>query len=113
MGIAGFLELQRKDAGAYLVEECCSTNATCSLTCPYSSNCAEQGQIEVTNKIAIWWQIPQYCFIGIAEILTSITSYELFYTQVRRLRYAFFKHLKLVYSAEMCVASWMVPVSQR
>ena len=68
----------------------CSTNATCSLTCPYSSNCAEQGQIEVTNKIAIWWQIPQYCFIGIAEILTSITSYELFYTQVRRLSNTFF-----------------------
>jgi hypothetical protein len=34
------------------------------------------------HSISIWWESIQYTLIGIGEILTSISSYELFYSQV-------------------------------
>ena len=34
------------------------------------------------HEISIWWESIQYTLIGIGEILTSISSYELFYSQV-------------------------------
>jgi len=34
------------------------------------------------NNLSIWWQAPQFILIGVAEILISISSYELFYSEV-------------------------------
>lgn len=34
------------------------------------------------SELTIWAQIPQYVLVGIAEILVSISSYELFYSEV-------------------------------
>jgi solute carrier family 15 (peptide/histidine transporter), member 3/4 len=34
------------------------------------------------SEISIWWQSVQFLLIGIGEIFTSISSYELFYSQV-------------------------------
>ena len=34
------------------------------------------------NSLSIWWQAPQFILIGVAEILISISSYELFYSEV-------------------------------
>ena len=34
------------------------------------------------SDFSVWCQIPQYLLIGISEILTAITTYDLFYSQV-------------------------------
>jgi len=31
------------------------------------------------NHLSIWWQAPQYLLVAMAEVLTAITTYELFY----------------------------------
>jgi len=31
------------------------------------------------NHLTIWWQAPQYLLVALAEVLTAITTYELFY----------------------------------
>ncbi|TMW59636.1 hypothetical protein Poli38472_004705 [Pythium oligandrum] len=46
------------------------------------SNCASVGEFLPMSEISVWWQSLQYLLIGISEILTSITSYDLFYTEV-------------------------------
>ncbi len=35
---------------------------------------------EVPNTVSIWWQVPQFTLIGVAEIFTFSTSYEVAYT---------------------------------
>jgi len=34
------------------------------------------------SDYSVWMQIPQYLLIGVGEILTAITTYDLFYSQV-------------------------------
>jgi dipeptide/tripeptide permease len=92
---AGVVEILRKQSGTYYVDPCCSAgsntteldlccagNATCAGSCAYNSNCAADGSIEYMSDLTVWCQSLQYLLIGIAEILTSVSSYELFYTQV-------------------------------
>ena len=47
-----------------------------------SSHCAATGETLVMSSLSIWWQTPQYLLIGMGEILTSISAYDLFYSQV-------------------------------
>lgn len=42
------------------------------------------GKSVLMNDLPIWWQIPQYGFIGLGEIFAAISSYELFYSQAAR-----------------------------
>ena len=89
---AGVVEILRKQSGTYPVSNCCSNatelyaccagNTTCLASCAYNSNCAPEGSIENMSRLTVWCQSLQYLLIGIAEILTSVSSYELFYTQV-------------------------------
>lgn len=92
---AGVIEILRKESGTFPVDPCCiysanateltaccGGNTTCSDSCDYNSHCASQGSIEEMSRLSIWWQAFQFLLIGISEILTSVSSYELFYTQV-------------------------------
>jgi peptide/histidine transporter 3/4 len=82
MGLAGWIEVLRKQSPVIFVSPECATNATYDATCLDNSECAPVGQIQNMHEISIWWQSAQYTLIGIGEILTSISSYELFYSQV-------------------------------
>lgn len=67
MLVAGWVEQQRKQAG---------------LIDGLQSNCASSSDSLPMSSISVWWQTPQYLLIGISEILTSISSYDLFYSEV-------------------------------
>ncbi|KAE8969739.1 hypothetical protein PR001_g27299 [Phytophthora rubi] len=47
-----------------------------------SSNCSAAGESLPMSSISVWWQTPQYVLVGVAEILTSISAYDLFYSEV-------------------------------
>ncbi|KAL8000463.1 putative proton-dependent oligopeptide transporter family, MFS transporter superfamily [Plasmopara halstedii] len=47
-----------------------------------ASNCSAAGENLPMSTISVWWQTPQYVLVGIAEILTSISAYDLFYSEV-------------------------------
>ena len=48
------------------------------LLAGFNSGCAPSGQIQEMHQISVWWESIQYTLIGVGEILTSISSYELF-----------------------------------
>tara|TARA_B100000795_G_C22790762_1_gene436821 strand:+ start:802 stop:1662 length:861 start_codon:yes stop_codon:yes gene_type:complete len=82
MGVAGLIEIERKASKVIPVSPECATNMTFDTSCENNSVCAPLGQIQKMHEISIWWESIQYTLIGIGEILTSISSYELFYSQV-------------------------------
>eukprot|EP00602_Paraphysomonas_sp_CaronLab_P012061 CAMPEP_0185040878 /NCGR_PEP_ID=MMETSP1103-20130426/39487_1 /TAXON_ID=36769 /ORGANISM="Paraphysomonas bandaiensis, Strain Caron Lab Isolate" /LENGTH=538 /DNA_ID=CAMNT_0027580373 /DNA_START=191 /DNA_END=1807 /DNA_ORIENTATION=+ len=43
--------------------------------------CISCDDIPQMSEVSVFWQIPQFCLIGVAEILASITSLEFFYSQ--------------------------------
>ncbi|TDH66052.1 hypothetical protein CCR75_007128 [Bremia lactucae] len=47
-----------------------------------ASNCSAVGENLPMSSINVWWQTPQYVLVGVAEILTSISAYDLFYSEV-------------------------------
>ncbi|KAG7379316.1 hypothetical protein PHYPSEUDO_008744 [Phytophthora pseudosyringae] len=47
-----------------------------------SSNCSAAGETLPMSTLSVWWQTPQYVLVGVAEILTSISAYDLFYSEV-------------------------------
>lgn len=67
MVVAGWLEEQRK---------------TSARIDGVVSNCGSDGENLPMSDVSVWWQTPQYLLVGISEILTSISSYDLFYSEV-------------------------------
>jgi len=54
-------------------------NGRCK-SCDYeASSCGED---ILMSDLSVFWQIPQYLLVGIAEILISVPSYEIFYSEV-------------------------------
>lgn len=47
-----------------------------------NSVCAQAGEMRPVNALSIWYQVPQYLCLGLAEILSVIAAYDLFYNQV-------------------------------
>jgi peptide/histidine transporter 3/4 len=82
MGVAGIVEVRRKASPVIPVSPQCATNITFDASCLDNSGCAPAGQIQEMHAISVWWESIQYTLIGVGEILTSISSYELFYSQV-------------------------------
>jgi peptide/histidine transporter 3/4 len=82
MGVAGLVEVWRKASPVIPVSPQCATNASFDASCLDNSGCAPVGQIQEMHVISVWWESIQYTLIGVGEILTSISSYELFYSQV-------------------------------
>ncbi|OQR90793.1 Proton-dependent Oligopeptide Transporter (POT) Family [Achlya hypogyna] len=67
MVVAGAVEVVRKDVGPLE---------------GVSSNCADAAERLPMARLSVWWQTPQYLLVGVAEILVSIPSYDLFYSEV-------------------------------
>ncbi|EQC36958.1 hypothetical protein SDRG_05782 [Saprolegnia diclina VS20] len=67
MVVAGAIEVARKES---------------PLLEGLSSNCADASERLPMSAISVWWQTPQYLLVGVAEILVSIPSYDLFYSEV-------------------------------
>ena len=47
-----------------------------------NSVCAQDGETRLVSDMSIWFQVPQYCLLGIGEILSVVASFDLFYNQV-------------------------------
>lgn len=70
MILAGIVEIQRKKAAILPgLASICNSDS-------------EPWQDRPVSDFSLWYQLPQYIVLGIAEILASITAYDLFYTQV-------------------------------
>ena len=82
MVVAGGVEVLRKQSAIIPVSLECATNMTFDASCENNSECAPVGEIQQMHEISVWWESIQYTLIGVGEILTSISSYELFYSQV-------------------------------
>ncbi|TMW59639.1 hypothetical protein Poli38472_004708 [Pythium oligandrum] len=67
MVVAGWIEQERKRT---------------SFVSGIGSNCVNDDENLPMSNLSVWWQTPQYLLIGISEILTSISSYDLFYSEV-------------------------------
>ena len=63
---------------------------TCFHVQPVSTSCSLNAVLHW--QYSVWYQIPQYLLIGIGEILTAITTYDLFYSQVLLLLLNNFTH---------------------
>lgn len=59
--------------------------------------CIHCDDLPQMSHMSVFWQIPQFFLIGIAEILTSITSLEFFYSQVIYLFISSFAQLSPFY----------------
>ena len=71
----GLVELARKDAPLLVLDP--ATDAI--------SNCDDPTDDTSTVRmrdLSIWWLAIQFTLIGVAEVLTAVTSYDLFYSQV-------------------------------
>ncbi len=66
--MAGCIEVQRKQRGF--------------VDGGVFSNCASSSEALPGSQMSIWWQALQYLLVGISEILTSITAYDLFHSEV-------------------------------
>lgn len=82
MTVAGFVEVWRKSSDVIPVSPQCANNATFDDSCRLNSGCAPSGTVQEMHTLSVWWESVQYTLIGVGEILTSISSYELFYSQV-------------------------------
>ena len=52
------------------------------LSCKYNSACAGEGTILPLSTLSVWWQILPYTFVGLGEVFTAVSMYELFYDEV-------------------------------
>ena len=68
-------------------------------------NCVTCDYIPQMSKLSVLWLTPQYCLIGISEILSSVTSLEFFYSQAPVNMISIVQAFNLVTTA---FGSWLV-----
>ncbi|CAK4078314.1 unnamed protein product [Aphanomyces euteiches] len=84
------LTLLRKMGAGYIVAMLCMLTAGVievyrkefAVLPGANSNCAQANEVLSMSSMSVWWQIPQYLLVGLSEILISIPSYDLFYSEV-------------------------------
>ncbi|KNC74903.1 hypothetical protein SARC_12561 [Sphaeroforma arctica JP610] len=76
---AGFVEMARKSATVMSGPDGVSSCSPCNLT---TKPCGTGETIKYMSDISILVQIPQYFIVGVAEVFTAVTYYDLFYTEV-------------------------------
>jgi peptide/histidine transporter 3/4 len=59
-------------------------------------SCISCDTIPQMSNLSVFWQIPQFFLVGVAEILASITSLEFFYSQVGEIFFYFFRFSSVV-----------------
>lgn len=67
--------------------------------------CIQCDNIPQMSTLSVFWQIPQFCLIGISEILASVTSLEFFYSQAPITMISIVQAFNLVTTA---FGSWLV-----
>ncbi|KAJ7954460.1 protein NRT1/ PTR FAMILY 8.3-like [Quillaja saponaria] len=77
----GFSELQRMGIGLFISALCMSTAAVVEIKRLQLARELGLTDQEVAVQLSIFWQIPQYFLLGLAEIFTFIGQFEFFYDQ--------------------------------
>lgn len=47
-----------------------------------NSICAMDDEFRPVSSLSIWYQVPQYCLLGLGEIFCAVSAYDFFYNQV-------------------------------
>ena len=46
-----------------------------------TSICASEDELRPVSELSIWYQVPQYCLIGLGETLAVVAAYDFFYNE--------------------------------
>lgn len=87
-GTAGPTPLQRIGTGYVFVILCMISAAIVEIVrrgrplMKLNSVCVEATTEKFVSDMSLWWQLPQYFLLGVAEVFSSIAAYDLFYSEV-------------------------------
>lgn len=64
-----------------------------------NTTCISCDALPQKSYLSVWWQVPQFAFIGVAEVLSSVSSMEFFYNQSPKMFRSIVSSLNLLTTA--------------